>query len=119
MQSYKNITEYIAAAPAQARPPLKQLRTFIQKLAPKAEERISYGIPTYKYFGNLVHFGGYKTHIGFYPGSAAIKKFAKELKGFKTAKGTVQFSLGKPLPLAIIKDIVKFRIRVNEENRKD
>lgn len=117
MKVSATIAEYIAAAPMEAQSKLKQMHKTIKALVPKeAEEKIGYGIPTFKYHGNLVHFGGYKGHIGFYPGPAAIKKFEKELKPYSTTKGTVQFSLDEPLPLALITDIVKFRVKVQEEN---
>lgn len=116
MKAVATIAEYIAAAPTEAQSKLKQMHKAIKALVPKeTEEKIAYGIPTFKYHGNLVHFGGYKTHIGFYPGPAAIKKFEKELKPYSTTKGTVQFPLDEPLPLALIADIVKFRIKAQEE----
>jgi uncharacterized protein YdhG (YjbR/CyaY superfamily) len=113
MKPYKTIDEYIASFPEGTKRLLTELRKTIQKAAPVAEEAISYGIPTYKFNGNLVHFGGYVHHIGFYPGSAAMKKFSKELKGYKQSKGTVQFPLDKPLPLKIVKEIVAYRLKEN------
>jgi uncharacterized protein YdhG (YjbR/CyaY superfamily) len=92
---------------------LKLLRATIRKAAPKAEEKISYGIPTFHLNGNLVHFSGYKNHIGFYPGASGIKHFKKELSPYKNSKGSVQFPLDKPLPLALITKIVKFRVKEN------
>jgi uncharacterized protein YdhG (YjbR/CyaY superfamily) len=113
MIKYSNVSEYIAFAPKEARAKLREIRTNIKKIAPSAKETISYGIPTYKLNGNLVHFGGYKTHIGFYPGALAIKYFKKELSKFKTSKGTVQFPLDKKLPFSIINKIVKYRVKQN------
>ncbi|MBL7738787.1 MAG: DUF1801 domain-containing protein [Chitinophagaceae bacterium] len=111
----KNIDDHIAAYPRSTQVLLKQIRTAIQKSAPDAEEAISYGIPTFKLNGNLVHFAGYEHHIGFYPGAAGIEAFKNELSVYKTSKGAVQFPLDKPLPLTLIKKIVQFRVKQNLE----
>jgi uncharacterized protein YdhG (YjbR/CyaY superfamily) len=111
------IEEYIAAFPAPTQMVLKQVHSCIKKAAPEAEETIGYGIPTYKLNGNLVHFGGYKQHIGFYPAPAAIKTFEKELSIYKSSKGAVQFPLDKPMPLTLITKIVKFRVKQNLEKQ--
>lgn len=115
MHSSKNTDEHIAGFPSPVKERLEKLRAAIKKAAPKAEELISYGIPTFKQNGNLVHFAGYKNHIGFYPGAGGIEAFKKELSAFETSKGTVQFPHDKPLPLAIISQIVKFRVMQNNE----
>lgn len=94
----KKIDDYVGRFPKRAQELLKQMRRTIRKSAPKAEEVISYGIPSFKLRGNLVWFAGYERHIGFYPGSAAIAAFKKELSAYKRAKGSVQFPLDKPLP---------------------
>jgi uncharacterized protein YdhG (YjbR/CyaY superfamily) len=111
----KDIDEYIARYPAEVQVKLQKIRETIQKAAPKATEAISYGIPTFKYFGNLVHFGGFKQHLSFFPGASGVAAFEKELKDFETSKGTIQFPLNKALPLKLIKDIVKFRVVQAEE----
>jgi uncharacterized protein YdhG (YjbR/CyaY superfamily) len=111
----KNIDEYIARYPADVQVKLQKLRETIQKAIPKATEAISYGIPTFKYHGNLVHFGGFKQHLSFFPGAAGVAAFEKELFGYQTSKGTIQLPLDKPLPLKLIKDIVKFRVIQAEE----
>lgn len=113
----KNIDEYIIACPGEIQPKLQQLRAAILKAAPKAEEAISYQIPSFKLKGNLVHFAAYKNHIGFYPAPSGIKAFEKELSVYKSSKGAVQFPLDKPLPLALITKIVKFRVKENMEVR--
>lgn len=112
--SPKDVAGYIAAFPVKTRGLLRKLRTIIRKTAPDAEEKISYGMPAYKYHGMLAYFAGYKNHIGFYPGTAAILAFKKQLAGYKTSKGTVQFPLDKPLPEALIRDITAFRVIQNE-----
>lgn len=111
----KNIDEYIAAFPAEIQHLLEKIRMIIRKAAPAAEEKISYAIPTFFLNGNLVHFAGYKNHIGFYPGAAGIAAFKKEIAAYKWAKGSVQFPTDKPLPSKLITSIVKFRVRQNLE----
>ena len=108
------IDKYIAGFPEPVQVILQQLRTTIKKAAPAAEESINYGVPTFTLNGNLVHFAAYKNHIGFYPAPSAIEAFKKELSVYKGAKGSVQFSIDKPLPLALISKIVKFRVKENE-----
>lgn len=113
----KNIDEFISAYPDDIQAILQELRRTIQKAAPKAQEKISYGIPTFTFHGNLVHFSAYKTHIGFYPGAAPIKEFKDDLAGYETSKGTVQFPLDKPLPLDLIRKIVLFRVKQNSQKK--
>ena len=110
-----SIDDCISTFPEATRKKLEQIRSLIQKAAPKATETISYGIPTFQLEGNLVHFSGYKNHIGFYPGAAGIASFKKELSVYKGAKGSVQFPLDQPLPAALITRIVKFRVKQNLE----
>ncbi|MGN6164426.1 MAG: iron chaperone [Flavisolibacter sp.] len=105
--------QYIATFPKETQQLLQQVRTTVIKAAPKAEEVISYGMPGFKLNGMLVWFAGYKNHIGFYPKASGIEAFKKELSVYKHAKGSVQFPLDKPLPLALITKIVKFRVAEN------
>ena len=118
MKSFKDIDSYIAGNSAEVQKLLKQMRTTIKKVAPNAEEKIVYGIPTFYLNGNLVHFGATKNHIGFYPTPSAIIVFKNELKDYVTSKGTVQFPLDKALPLKLITQMVKFRIMETEEKTK-
>lgn len=111
MKTAKTISSYIALYPQSTQVLLKRIHSTIKKSAPKAEEKIAYGIPTFTFYGNLVHFGGYEHHIGFYPGPGAIKIFKKELSGYKTSKGTIQFPIDKPLPFSLITKIVKWRVQ--------
>ena len=116
MQNYQNVDEYIKIFPKDVQKKLQELRKTIQKAAPDTTEVISYGIPTFKLNGkNLVHFGGYKTHIGFYPTPTGILEFQKELKPYMTGKGTISFPLDKPLPLDLITKIVEYRVKENEK----
>jgi len=94
------------------------MRATIRKAAPQAEEAVKYGIPTFVLNGNLVHFGGYKHHIGFYPAPRALEAFKKELSGYEGSKGTVQFPLDKKLPLGLITRITKYRVKQNLEKAK-
>jgi uncharacterized protein YdhG (YjbR/CyaY superfamily) len=111
----KNIDEYIAGFPEEVQEILEKIRTTIRKAAPQAEEIINYGIPTFTLNGNLVHFAGFKNHIGFYPTPSGIEKFKDELSVYEGAKGSVQFPLDKPMPLGLISKIVKFRVKENLE----
>ncbi len=113
-----NVDAYIKQFPPEVQVMLQQLRAAIKAAAPKAEELISYMMPAYKYHGVLVYFGGYKNHIGFYPTGSGIEAFKKELSVYKGSKGAVQFPLDKPLPLALIKQIVKFRVQMNLEKEQ-
>ena len=112
----KNIDEYIAGFPKDIQALLEQIRTTISKAAPKAEEAIKYAIPTFVLNGkNLVHFAAFKNHIGFYPTPTGIESFKKELSKYKQGKGSVQFPLDEPMPLALITKIVKFNMLRNAE----
>src|SRR5512145_2456087 len=93
----KNIDEYIADFPADVQASMEKVRAAIKKAAPRADEAIKYQIPTFVLNGNLIHFAGYRNHIGLYPGSRAIEEFKDELSGYTTSKGTVQFPLDKPM----------------------
>lgn len=109
----KNIDDYIASFPQETQAVLKKLRATIRAAAPDAEEKISYQMPTFFLKGNLVHFAAWKNHIGFYPTSSSTRVFKRELSSYESAKGSVKFPLDKPLPLGLIKKIVKFRVKEN------
>jgi uncharacterized protein YdhG (YjbR/CyaY superfamily) len=113
----KNIDEYIGDFPENVRKLLDDIRLTIHAAAPEATEDIKYGIPTFILNGNLVHFGGYKKHVGFYPAPMGIEAF-EEAKQYEIGKGTMQFPLDKPLPLDLITRIVKFRVKKNLEKGK-
>ena len=104
-----DIDEYHNSFPAQIKNTLEQLRNLIKQAAPKATETISYGMPAFKQIKVLVYYAAYKEHIGFYPTPKPIVHFKEELKKYNTSKGAVQFPIDKPLPLTLIKKIVKFR----------
>jgi uncharacterized protein YdhG (YjbR/CyaY superfamily) len=113
------IDEHIAKFPKDVQEILEKIRATIHKAAPDAEETINYGIPTFTLKGNLVHFAGFKNHIGFYPTPSGIEKFKEELSLYKGAKGSVQFPLDKPIPYTLIGKIVKFRVKENLEKAKE
>lgn len=109
----KTIDQYIAAYPQDVQFSLQKVRETIQKAAPDAKEAMAYGIPTFRLNGNLVHFGGYKKHIGFYPAPSGIDAFLEELAPYRAGKGTIQFPLSEPIPYALITKIVHYRVKEN------
>lgn len=117
MKAEKDIDSYIADFPSEVQHLLQQVRSIIQKTVPQAMEVISYGIPTFKLKKNLVHFAGYKNHIGFYPGSKPIEHFNAQLKRYKTSKGAVQFPISDPLPVDLIIEITQFAVKEMESNK--
>ena len=108
------IDAYIAGYPEEVQAILQEIRRTIHETAPEATEAISYGMPTFKLHGNLVHFGAFKSHIGFYPVPSGMEAFQEELAAYKQGKGSVQFPLDKPMPLDLIRRIVEFRVQENK-----
>lgn len=113
----KDIESYIAGFPATTQVLLQQIRNAIKEAAPDATETINYQMPTFQLHGNLVHFAGYKKHIGFYPAPSGIAAFESEIAQWSYAKGSVQFPLNEPLPLELIQRIVAFRVIENNEKK--
>jgi len=105
------IEAYIAAAPEPARERLEWLRATIRAVAPEAVEAIKYRIPTFVLGKNLVHFGAFKSHIGFYPTESGIVAFKEELRNFTTSRGAIQFPHDRPIPIDLVRRIVEFRVR--------
>lgn len=112
------IDDYIATFPEETQLLLNQVREAIESVAIGAEQTIKYAMPTYVYYGNLVHFAGYKNHIGFYPAPSGLNAFHSEISKYKNSKGAVQFPINEPMPLELIKKIVLFRVQENEAKRK-
>ena len=110
----KDIDVYLASVPTDARVTLEKLRQAVRAAAPKATECISYGMPAFKHHGVLVYFAAFKHHCSFFPGAAALKNYQDELKGYGTSKGTIRFPVDKPIPVALVKKMVKDRVRENE-----
>jgi len=115
---YQSIDEYIQSFPEHAQAKLKQLRSLIREIAPEAQEKISYQMPAFYLDGNLVYFAAFSRHIGFYPTSSGIANFRSELSKYKSSKGAVQFPIGEPLPVELIKRIVRFRVQENSKKNK-
>lgn len=115
---FSNIDDYIASFPPETRIILDRLRETIRKAAPEAKETINYGIPTFTLKGNLVHFAGFKNHIGFYPTPSGIEAFKKELSVYEGAKGSVKFPVSELLPFDLVGRIVEFRVKESLEKAK-
>ena len=109
----KTIDEYIARCSPEVQETLQKIRATIRKAAPKAEEAISYMMPTFKLHGNLVHFAAFKNHVSLFPGAPGVAAFEEERAGYETTKGTIQFPLGTRIPYGLITKIVKFRVAQN------
>jgi uncharacterized protein YdhG (YjbR/CyaY superfamily) len=108
--SFVTIDEYIATFPAEIQAILQEIRAAIRDVVPDAEEKISYQMPTFYLHGNLVHFAAFKKHIGFYPTPTGVEAFQERLSQYKGAKGSVQFPLDQPMPLDLIREIVRYRV---------
>jgi len=107
------IDEYISQFSPDILKKLKKLREVIKEAAPEAEEKISYRMPAYHLNGPLVYFAAFKDHISLFPTGSPMEGFDEDLSGYRTAKGTLQFPLDKPMPYDLIKKIVKFRVAEN------
>lgn len=115
----KTVDEFIAAAPKELRGRLKELRSTIRKAAPDAAERISYGMPYYGYKGRLVYFRYTTHHIGLYVPPPVIQEHKHELVKYEKAMATVRFPLDKKLPLALIRRLIKARMKMNETGKDE
>ncbi len=110
----KTVATYLAALPDDKRAALEKLRATIKGAAPKAEECISYGIPAFKLNGMLVGYGATARHCAFYLMSArTVADFADDLEGYDTSKGTIRFAADRPLPVSLVRKLVKARIQEN------
>ena len=115
----KSIDEYLSRVPAESRAALQQLRVTIKSIVPEAVETISYEIPTFKLNGRmLVSFAAFSEHCSFFPGAGPIEVHRDVLKSFPTSKGTIRFTPDRPLSSALVKKLVKTRIKLNNEARK-
>ena len=118
MKKYNTVDEYINSFDKDKKALLNQIRSIVKESFDNLEETISYGMPAYKLNGILFYFAAFKDHIGFFPTSAGVTKFKKELVNYKTSKGTIQFPIDKPLPISLIKRIIKFRIKEDSKKEK-
>ena len=114
MKTAASVDEYISAADPDAKKALSDIRKTIKSAAPNAEEVISYQIPGYKYYGMLVFFAAWKDHISLYPAPWSADSLKKEMSVYKGSKGTIKFPIDEPMPLALIKKMVKYRVKENE-----
>jgi len=115
MKRAKDVDEYIASFPKDVRIALSNLRKVIKSTAPKAQEKISYGIPYYSYHGRLIYFAAFKDHCSLYIMGKTAQKFSKELKPFMATAHTAHFTQEKPIPTALVKKIIKDTMKSNEE----
>lgn len=114
----QSVDDYIAGFPDETRAVLEEIRAIVRAAAPDATETMSYAIPTFDLGGrHLVHFAGYGRHVGFYPTPEGIAAFKDELTAYRTAKGSVQFPLGEPLPTDLIRRMVAFRVAAETRRR--
>jgi uncharacterized protein YdhG (YjbR/CyaY superfamily) len=111
------VEAYLARVQEPARTTLEKMRAMIRAAAPKdATEAISYRIPSFQYKGALVWYAAFKNHCSFFPATGLLAEDLGEgLKNYKTSKGTIQFPVDKPLPLALVKKVVKARVAENEK----
>src|SRR5579859_1548282 len=108
--NYQTVDEYIAAFPSEVQVVLEELRRTIKEAAPQAQEKISYQMPTFTLNGNLVYFAAFKGHVGLYKTGGAIDAFRVELRPYAGEKGALRFPFAQPLPVALIRDVVKLRV---------
>lgn len=114
MKAYKNTTEYLKEVPVGFLPKIKEMRSLVTKLVPKGVESIKYGMPTIELNGkNFIHYAAMKGHLGFYPAPSGVTAYESELnkQGISFSKGCIRFSYAKPLPVALITKIIKFRLK--------
>jgi uncharacterized protein YdhG (YjbR/CyaY superfamily) len=113
----KTVDEYLSDIPEPAQSTLRHVRAVVQSIVPaETVEVISYGIPMFKFRGMLLGYAAFKKHCSLFPtGSGVLDRFEKELKGYRTSKGTIQFPSDRPLPDGLVKKIVKARVKENKE----
>jgi uncharacterized protein YdhG (YjbR/CyaY superfamily) len=117
---FKSVDEYLATHPPKARAILRRVRSVIRKALPRAQEAISYQIPTYKLHGTyVVYFAGWKEHYSLYPAnSRLVAALRAELAPYKVNKGTIRFPLSEPVPAGLITRIVKLLAQEAAERAK-
>jgi uncharacterized protein YdhG (YjbR/CyaY superfamily) len=113
------VEEYLAAVPENARSQFLKLRLAVQAAVPRgATDTISYGIPAFKHKGATIWYAAFSKHCSLFPTASVIEAFKSELRDFTISKGTIHFPLDKPLPLALIKRIVKARFSPSKPDKK-
>jgi uncharacterized protein YdhG (YjbR/CyaY superfamily) len=116
-KGFKTLDEYIASFSPNIQIILQQIRQAVHEAAPQAQEIISYSMPAFKQGNIIVWFAAFKNHIGFFPKVSTIEAFKDKLSDYKTSKGTIQFPLNKPMPIALIKEIVRFRTKEEQSEK--
>lgn len=117
--NYQTIDEYIAACPPQSQERLQTVREIIKSIAPDAKEKVSYQIAAFELNGrNLIYLAGWKSHISLYPLPPADETFNEEIAPYVDGKGTLKFPLDKPLPLRLIKKVIKLHVKANVQRTK-
>jgi uncharacterized protein YdhG (YjbR/CyaY superfamily) len=115
----ENVEEYLSGVPEPARSTLRKVRAAIRTAVPPGTtEVISYGMPAFKHNEVLVWYAAFSNHCSLFPTGAVIEAFKKELKGFSTSKGTIQFSTDKPLPIVLVKKLVKARVAQSASKKR-
>ena len=118
-KQFKTIDQYIKTFPVNVQRILERIRQTIQKAAPEAVETISYQMPTFNLDGQyLIYFSAWKNHIGVYPIPSGDEAFKKKVTPYIGAKSTIRFPITEPIPYDLVKQIVKFRIRENQQKKK-
>jgi uncharacterized protein YdhG (YjbR/CyaY superfamily) len=112
-----SVDEYIQGFPQDVQADLQRIRETIREVAPEATEKIAYGIPTFGFHGSLVHYAAFDAHYGLYPGSGPIEQLADELQGYETSKGTIRLPRDEPLPLDLIRTVVRAAVARNTAKR--
>jgi uncharacterized protein YdhG (YjbR/CyaY superfamily) len=115
---FSTVNEYIASLPPQMRKLMNELRKIIKAEVPEGEDKISYNIPVFTFHGSLIYFAAWKEHISLYPRTAAMEAAIKELSTYASAKGTIRIPADKPLPVDMIKKIVRYRVKENLQKSK-
>lgn len=113
MKKTESIRDYIKNEPVAVQKVLKQMHALARKAAPKASDKLAWGMPTLYQEGNLIHFAAFKNHMSIFPGPDAIVHFKKDLSGLVTSKGTIQIPYGQKLPAGLVTKIVKFCVKRN------
>lgn len=115
--SKNEIDQYIERFSGEKQEKLIELRRLIKTKFPDLEERISYAMPSYRFYGSVVHFEPHQLHFGLYPGPEAIKAYVKDLEHYETSKGAIKFPYGEPLPLDIISKLIKYNMETNRKKK--
>lgn len=111
---YHTVDDYVASFPESIQKLMQTYRSIIKEVLPEASERISWGMPTFYYYGNVIHFAGHKSHMGIYPGADAVAHFQEELRDYKTSKGSIQVPYGQEIPVSLIQKMTCYSAQQNE-----